>query len=208
MTDSRSGHPVIGVLALQGDVREHLAVLESLGVATVPVRRPAELDAVDGLILPGGESTTIDKLLRVFGLFDPLRAKIRSGFPVLGTCAGMILLADSIVGGTHDQRTLGGLPVTVRRNAFGRQVESSEVTITWLPDGKPLSATLIRAPWVEAAADGVEVLATDGGHGGRVVAVRHGNLVATAFHPEIAGESRVHRYFVDIVLAHAGQDRG
>jgi pyridoxal 5'-phosphate synthase pdxT subunit len=190
---------LIGVLALQGDVREHRAILSGLGVSSIGVRRPPELTSVDGLILPGGESTTIDKLLRAFGLFEPLRARIRDGFPVLGTCAGMILLADTVVDGTHDQQTLGGLPVTVRRNAFGRQVDSSEVTVTWLPDGTPMHATFIRAPWVEAIGDGVEVLAMDESHGGRVVAVKYGNLVATAFHPEISGESRVHSLFVDIV---------
>ncbi|MCJ7826745.1 MAG: pyridoxal 5'-phosphate synthase glutaminase subunit PdxT [Demequinaceae bacterium] len=191
--------PLVGVLALQGDVRENLAALRGLGVDGVPVRRPAELESVDALVLPGGESTTIDKLLRAFGLFEPLRARIREGLPVLGTCAGMILLADSITGGTTDQQVLGGIPMTVRRNAFGRQIDSSEVTLVWLPDGKPMHATFIRAPWVESMGEGVEVLAID--HGGRVVAVRYGNLVATAFHPEISGESRVHRYFVDIVLA-------
>ncbi|MBN2176984.1 MAG: pyridoxal 5'-phosphate synthase glutaminase subunit PdxT [Demequinaceae bacterium] len=193
--------PVVGVLALQGDVREHLDALRGLGVDGVTVRRLAELESVDALILPGGESTTIDKLLRAFGLFEPLRARIREGLPVLGTCAGMILLADTILGGTSDQQVLGGIPVTVRRNAFGRQVDSSEVTLLWLPDGKPMNATFIRAPWVESMGEGVEVLATS--PGGRVVAVKHGNLVATAFHPEISAGSRVHRYFVDLVR-HAG----
>ncbi len=193
--------PVVGVLALQGDVREHLAVLAGLGVDAIGVRRLGEMEAVDGFILPGGESTTIDKLLRAFGLFEPLRQRIAEGIPVLGTCAGMILLADTVLDGTHDQQTLGGIPMTVRRNAFGRQVDSSEVTITWLPDGRPMHATFIRAPWVEQVGEGVEVLATDDSHGGRVVAVQHGNLVATAFHPEISGESRVHGFFVDIVRA-------
>lgn len=193
--------PTIGVLALQGDVREHLAALRALKIDGVPVRRLAELDAVDALILPGGESTTIDKMLRAFGLFEPLRARIGLGLPVFGTCAGMILLADGILDGTEDQQVLGGIPMTVRRNAFGRQVHSAEATLTWLPDGRPMHATFIRAPWVESIGDGVEVLATDEDHGGRVVAVRYRNLVATAFHPEISGESRVHRYFVNVVLA-------
>ena len=196
-----ASQPVVGVLALQGDVREHVAVLGGLGVEAITVRRVAELEVADGLVLTGGESTTIDKLLRAFGLFEPLRARIADGLPVLGTCAGMILLADTVLDGTHDQQTLGGLPVTVRRNAFGRQVDSSEVTITWRPDGRPMHATFIRAPWVEAVGEGVEVLATDDAHGGRVVAVKSGNLVATAFHPEISGEARVHRLLVDIVLA-------
>lgn len=199
--------PTIGVLALQGDVREHLAVLGEIGVEVVPVRRGPELEAVQGLVLPGGESTTIDKLLRAFGLFDPVRERIQGGLPVLGTCAGMVLLSDRILDGTADQQVLGGIPVTVRRNAFGRQVQSSEVVVTWNPDGRPMRATLIRAPWVEEVGEGVEVLATDPSHGGRVVAVRYGNLVATAFHPEISGEPRVHRYFVDIVLA-VGRGRG
>ncbi len=199
--NSASRAPVIGVLALQGDVREHKAVLTGLGVDAVEVRRSRELEAVDGLVLPGGESTTIDKLLRAFGLFEPLRTRIADGLPVLGTCAGMILLADKVIDGTHDQQTVGGLPVTVRRNAFGRQVDSSEVTLTWLPDGLPMHATFIRAPWVEEVGEGVKVLATDDFHGGRVVAVRYGTIVATAFHPEISGESRVHGLFVDIVRA-------
>jgi 5'-phosphate synthase pdxT subunit len=197
-----SATPLVGILALQGDVREHREALEGLDARVVSVRRLAELGAVDGLVLPGGESTTIDKLLRAFGLFDPLRARIRDGLPVLGTCAGMILLADRILDGTSDQQTLGGLPVTVRRNAFGRQVDSSEETVTWRPDGKPMGATFIRAPWVEDVAEGVEVLATDDARGGRVVAVRHGNVVATAFHPELSDDSRVHRLFLDVVEAH------
>jgi 5'-phosphate synthase pdxT subunit len=195
------GRPIVGVLALQGDVREHLAALHGLGIDGRGVRRLAELVAVDALILPGGESTTIDKMLRAFGLFEPLRTRIEDELPVLGTCAGMILLADEIVGGIADQQVLGGIPITVRRNAFGRQIHSAEATLTWLPDGRPMHATFIRAPWVESMGEGVEVLATDDSHGGRVVAVRYGNLVATAFHPEISGESRVHRFFADIVLA-------
>lgn len=194
--------PLIGVLALQGDVPEHREMLMRVGARTVDVRRPDELASVDGIVLPGGESTTIDKLVRAFGLFSPLRERIGEGLPVLGTCAGMILLADTIVDGTHDQQTLGGLPVTVRRNAFGRQVDSAEQTLTWIPDGQPMHATLIRAPWVEAVGEGVEVLATEASHGGRVVAVRYGNIVATAFHPEISGEPRVHQFFIDIVRAH------
>jgi 5'-phosphate synthase pdxT subunit len=193
--------PVVGVLALQGDVREHRTMLEALGARVIEVRRPAELDSVDGLVLPGGESTTIDKLLRAFGLFDRLRQRIADGLPVLGTCAGMILLADRIEGATHDQRTLGGLPVTVRRNAFGRQVDSAEVALTWLPDGRPMHGTFIRAPWVEEWGDDVEVLALDPDHGGRVVAIRYRSIVATAFHPELSGETRVHELFLSLVAA-------
>ncbi len=191
----------VGVLALQGDVHEHVRALAACGVETARVRRLADLQAVDALVLPGGESTTIDKLLRIFDLREPLRERIAAGLPVFGSCAGMILLADVIVDGSHDQQTLGGIPMTVRRNAFGRQVDSSEVLLTWEPDGTDMTATFIRAPWVEDHAADVEVLATDHAHGGRVVAVRHGSLMATAFHPEISGDLRVHQYFVDMVRA-------
>ena len=189
----------VGVLALQGDVREHAAALERCGATPVPVRRHAELEAVDALVIPGGESTTIDKLLRAFDLFEPLRARIGDGLPVLGTCAGMVLLADEIEGAIEGQRTLGGIPMVVRRNAFGRQVQSSEATLTWEPDGTDMPATFIRAPWVESVGEGVEVLATDRSHGEvpRAVAVAHGPLVATAFHPEVTGDDRVHRFFLD-----------
>ncbi len=191
----------VGVLALQGDVREHLAVLDTCGVEGFGVRRERELASADALVIPGGESTTIDKLLRAFGLFEPLRARLREGMPALGTCAGMILLADAIVDGTLDQQTLGGIPMTVRRNAFGRQVDSSEAELIWRPDGSPMHATFIRAPWVEALDPAVEILATDDRHGGRVVAVRYGALLATAFHPELTGETRVHRLLVDLAGA-------
>jgi 5'-phosphate synthase pdxT subunit len=137
-------------------------------------------------------------LLRAFGLSESLRARLRDGMPALGTCAGMILLADSIVDGTSDQQTLGGIPMTVRRNAFGRQVDSSETEILWRPDGSPMHVTFIRAPWVEKLDPSVEILATDDHHDGRVVAVRHGSLLATAFHPELTGETRVHRLLVDL----------
>lgn len=188
----------VGVLALQGDVREHLAVLDACGVEAFGVRRESELGRADALVIPGGESTTIDKLLRAFGLFEPLRARLREGLPALGTCAGMILLADAIVDGTSDQQTLGGIPMTVRRNAFGRQVDSSESELVWKPDGSAMHATFIRAPWVEALDPAVEILAQDDHHGGRVVAVRYGSLLATAFHPELTGETRVHRLLVDL----------
>jgi 5'-phosphate synthase pdxT subunit len=194
--------PVIGVLALQGDVREHLAALREQGAEAVAVRRPEELAAVDGLVVPGGESTTIAKLADRFGLLEPLRTAVRTGLPAYGTCAGMILLADRILDGPADQETIGGLDVTVRRNAFGRQVDSfeSEIAFDGL-DGGPLHAVFIRAPWVEKAGDGVQVLGrvVGGPADGKIVAVRQGNLVATSFHPELTGDRRVHALFVDLV---------
>jgi 5'-phosphate synthase pdxT subunit len=194
--------PTIGVLALQGDVREHLAVLRAQGAEVVTVRRPEELDAVDGLVLPGGESTTIAKLADRFGLLQPLRKAVANGLPVYGSCAGMILLADRILDAPADQETIGGLDVTVRRNAFGRQVDSfeSDVAVEGL-DGGPVHAVFIRAPWVEEAGPGVEVLGRvlGGPADGRIVAVRQGHLVATSFHPELTGDRRVHALFVDLV---------
>ncbi|WP_372593425.1 pyridoxal 5'-phosphate synthase glutaminase subunit PdxT [Actinotalea sp.] len=195
----------IGVLALQGDVREHLAAIEASGARAVPVRRQSELEAVDGIVLPGGESTTIDKLLRIFELFDPLRAAIRDGLPAYGSCAGMILLAERITGGLPDQQTLGGLDMTVRRNAFGRQVDSFEtdLVVDQVPDSAvdPVHAVFIRAPWVEEVGPGVEVLARveSGDAAGRIVAVRERDVLATSFHPEITGDVRLHRLFVQIV---------
>ncbi len=189
----------IGVLALQGDVREHARILESLGAAAVPVRRESELAAVDGLVLPGGESTTMVKLALAFDLLEPLRAVIKEGMPVYGSCAGMILLADRIADGIEGQQTIGGLDVLVRRNAFGRQVDSFEADLDapelGEPD-RPFRAVFIRAPWVEEVGRDVEVLATAGEH---VVAVRQGPLMATSFHPELTGDDRVHRYFLDLV---------
>ena len=194
--------PVIGVLALQGDVREHLAALRAHGAEAVPVRRPEELAAVDGLVIPGGESTTIAKLAARFGLLEPLRKAVGAGLPAYGSCAGMILLADRILDAPADQETVGGLDVTVRRNAFGRQVDSfeSEIALDGLPGG-PLHAVFIRAPWVEEAGDGVEVLGrvVGGPADGKIVAVRQGNVVATSFHPELTGDRRVHALFVDLV---------
>jgi len=205
--DPALGFPVvtstIGVFALQGDVREHLRMLAGLGVIAVPVRRPAELDACDGLVIPGGESTTMAKLARTFGLFEPLREAVASGLPTFGTCAGMIMLADRIEDGTTDQETLGGLDITVRRNAFGRQVDSFEGDLDFDGLDDPVHAIFIRAPWVEQVGDDVAVLARveHGPAAGRIVAVRQGPLMATSFHPEVGGDSRIHRTFVDLVRA-------
>jgi pyridoxal 5'-phosphate synthase pdxT subunit len=193
--------PLIGVLALQGDVREHLHVLDRIGVDSLAVRRPEELDACAGLVLPGGESTTMARLARTFGLLEPLRERIAAGLPAFGTCAGMILLADRVVDGAPGQETVGGLDITVRRNAFGRQVDSFEHDLAFASLGAPVHAVFIRAPWVEEAGAGVEVLArVDAGPAaGRIVAVRQGPLMATSFHPEVGGDTRVHRLFVDLV---------
>lgn len=199
--------PTVGVLSLQGDVAEHVRMLEHLGARTVRVRRPEELARVDALVLPGGESTTIEKLLRAFDLVEPLQDALRAGLPTMGTCAGMILLADEILDAAPGQRGVGGIDMVVRRNAFGRQVDSFEMSLAapgLLPDGdgdRPLRAVFIRAPWAESVGDGVEVLATvavddGGGHGDavdRIVAVRQGALIATAFHPETTSEPFVHQ---------------
>ena len=195
--------PVVGVLALQGDVREHLAALERAGARGVPVRRPVELAGLDGLVMPGGESTTMSKLAVAFDLLEPLREQVRSGLPAYGSCAGMIMLADRVVDGSPDQQTVGGIDMIVRRNAFGRQVDSFEADLGFacLPDGPALHAVFIRAPWVESVGDGVRVLATTPTAGAvdRIVAVRQGALLATSFHPELTGDDRVHAYFVKIV---------
>ncbi|MGI5215338.1 pyridoxal 5'-phosphate synthase glutaminase subunit PdxT [Plantactinospora sp. CA-290183] len=197
----------IGVLALQGDVREHLHALTSAGATARPVRRPEELERVDGLVIPGGESTTMSKLADVFELREPIRKRIEGGMPVYGSCAGMIMLATEVLDGRPDQQGFGGIGMTVRRNAFGRQVDSFEapVEITGVP-GPPFHAVFIRAPWVERVADGVEVLGrvSAGPAAGRIVAVRQGNAVATAFHPELTGDLRVHRYFAELVGEAAG----
>ncbi|QBI55118.1 pyridoxal 5'-phosphate synthase glutaminase subunit PdxT [Streptomonospora litoralis] len=198
--------PTVGVLALQGDTAEHLRVLGGLGVPAVPVLRPEDLDRVDGLILPGGESTTMSKLAARYELVEPLRKHIGEGMPAYGTCAGMILLADRIVEGSADQETLGGLDVTVRRNAFGRQTESFEGRIDMDGlDGEPFDAVFIRAPWVESVGGGVRVLGqiAGGERAGRIVAVRQGGLLATSFHPELTGDPRIHRLFVDMVKGQA-----
>ena len=201
--------PLVGVLALQGDVREHLAALRDAGAEAVPVRRPEELEPLDGIVLPGGESTTIDKLARIFEVREPLIKRLESGLPAFGSCAGMILLADRLVDTAPGQQTLGGIDMTVRRNAFGRQVESFEedLRVGGL-EGGPVRAVFIRAPWVEDLGDGVDVLARveQGPAAGRVVAVRQGHLMATSFHPEITGDHRVHRYFVEELVRPAGGD--
>ncbi len=193
--------PSIGVLAVQGDVREHVRVLRSIGADAFTVRRPAELARCDGLVLPGGESTTMAKLARTFDLFDPLVERIRGGMPTFGTCAGMIMLADRIEDGIEGQETLGGLDITVRRNAFGRQVDSFEGDIDVDGLDTPVHAVFIRAPWVEDVGSTVEVLATipEGPAAGRIVAVRQGSIMATSFHPEVGDDDRVHRSFVDLV---------
>ncbi|MDX3195007.1 pyridoxal 5'-phosphate synthase glutaminase subunit PdxT [Streptomyces sp. MN03-5084-2B] len=200
-----SSEPVIGVLAMQGAVREHVAMLAEAGARAVPVRRAAELSEVDGLVLPGGESTTMSRLLESFELLEPLRARIAGGLPAFGSCAGMILLARQTLDGRPDQQQLGGLDVVVRRNAFGRQVDSFEADLDFAGVEGEVRAVFIRAPWVEKAGDGVEVLATVSGVPGvdedtaRIVAVRQGAVLATAFHPELTPDVRVHRLFVDLV---------
>ena len=193
--------PRVGVLALQGDVREHVRALTSAGADVVAVRRVEDLDRLDGLVLPGGESTTIGTLLDRFELLEPLRAAVKTGLPVYGSCAGMILLADEVLDGKPGQPTIGGLDIAVRRNAFGRQVESFEADLPMTDVGE-VHAVFIRAPWVERAGEGVEVLATvppAAPAAGRVVAVRRGPLLATSFHPELTGDGRVHQLFVRMV---------
>ncbi|WP_330295446.1 pyridoxal 5'-phosphate synthase glutaminase subunit PdxT [Streptomyces sp. NBC_00503] len=191
--------PVIGVLALQGDVREHLIALASADAVARPVRRPEELAEVDALVIPGGESTTMSKLAVLFGMLEPLRERVRAGMPVYGTCAGMIMLADKLLDGREDQETLGGIDMIVRRNAFGRQNESFEAQVDFAGiEGGPVEGVFIRAPWVESVGASAEVLATYDGH---TVAVRQGNVLATSFHPELTGDDRVHAYFVDMVRA-------
>jgi len=189
----------IGVLALQGDVAEHVRALEESGARALPVRRLAELDAVDALVIPGGESTTMSKLLVAFDLLDPLEERVHAGMPVWGTCAGMILLARVVLDGRPDQHSLGAIDMTVRRNAFGRQVDSYEEDLDVVGLETPFHAVFIRAPWVEQVGAGVEVLARAGNTSdGPVVAVRSGHALATSFHPEVGGDERLHRLFVDM----------
>lgn len=187
----------VGVLALQGDVREHINSLNACGVDPISVRRASEIDQIDALVLPGGESTTIAQLAEVFGIYDQLKSRIATGMPVYGSCAGMILLANEILDAKAGQKTFGGLDITVRRNAFGRQVDSFESDIAFADGSSDLiRAVFIRAPWVEKVGAGVEVLASVENH---AVAVRSKSLLATSFHPELTGDHRIHRYFIEEV---------
>ncbi len=195
---------IVGVLALQGDVAEHLSALAECDVLARPVRRPAELETVDALVLPGGESTTMSLLAREFGLLEPLRTRIAAGMPAYGVCAGMVLLATEVLDGRGDQQNVGGIEMTVRRNAFGRQVDSFEAPVELDGvAGGAFPAVFIRAPWVERVGPEVAVLGrvSDGAAAGRIVAVRYRNVLATAFHPELTGDLRVHRLFVEMVHA-------
>jgi 5'-phosphate synthase pdxT subunit len=187
--------PRIGVLALQGDVREHIAALQAADAEPVAVRRPTDLDDIDGIILPGGESTTIGKLLVTFDVLEPLRAALAGGLPAYGSCAGMILLADRVLDAPPDQVGLGGIDMTVRRNAFGRQVDSFEGPVSFDGIGE-VEAVFIRAPWAEDVGEDVKVLARAAD---KIVAVRQGSLLATSFHPELTGDPRVHQMFVTMV---------
>ena len=192
---------IVGVLALQGDVREHVSALNDCGVEAISVRTPEELEEVQALVVPGGESTTISKLARSFNLIDPIRVRIRAGMPVYGSCAGLILLADRILDAIDGQESFGGLDVTARRNAFGRQVDSFESDIEFKGlTGPKFRAIFIRAPWIEECGPSVEVLARIDNH---PVAVRSGNLLATSFHPELTSDNRVHRYFVESICFNA-----
>ncbi|NUO61693.1 MAG: pyridoxal 5'-phosphate synthase glutaminase subunit PdxT [Hamadaea sp.] len=201
MRVSPEAQPVVGVLALQGDFREHLAALAECDVIARPVRRPGEVAEIDALVIPGGESTTMSNLAQEFEVFEPIRERLRAGLPAYGTCAGMIMLADEVLDGRPDQRSFGGLALQVRRNAFGRQVDSFETPVEIAGvEGGPVTAVFIRAPWVEKVIGDVEVLGQVGdGPDARIVAVRQGNLLATSFHPELTGDLRLHRYFVDMV---------
>ena len=203
MPRSPNEQPLIGVLGLQGAVPEHIAMLQGAGADAMPVRRRGDLDEVDGIVLPGGESTTMSNLLLAFELLDPLRERIAAGMPAFGSCAGMILLAGQVLDGRKDQHQLDALDVVVRRNAFGRQVDSFETDLD--VDGASMHAVFIRAPWVDKASDDVEVLArvpatgVPEGAADRIVAVRQGAVLATAFHPELTGDDRMHRLFTAMV---------
>lgn len=186
--------PRVGVLALQGDFREHLAIIEAVGCDAVPVKTSEQLESVDALIVPGGESTTIGKLALRFGLMEPLRRAVSEGLPTYGTCAGLILLADSLTDG--DQPLIGGLDVVVRRNAFGRQNESFEASLAIGDLDEPFEAVFIRAPWIEKAGSEVDVLASIDDH---PVMVRQGNILASSFHPELTGDTRIHQMLLDLI---------
>jgi len=192
---------IVGVLALQGDVREHIKSLSDCGVDAITVKSLSDLERIDALVIPGGESTTISKLARSFGLFDAIRQRIKAGMPTYGSCAGLILISEEVLGAIEGQESFGGLDVTTRRNAFGRQVDSFEMDIEFkgITDPK-FRAVFIRAPWIERCGEGVEVLARVEG---RVVAVRSNSLLATSFHPELTGDNRIHRYFVDVICREA-----
>jgi 5'-phosphate synthase pdxT subunit len=197
-----SAAPRVGVLALQGDVREHLRALATSGAEPVPVGTAEELASVDALVIPGGESTTMSRLARIDGLFPPLRSARAAGMPMYGSCAGMIMLADEVLDAREDQETIGGIDMTVRRNAFGRQVDSFEAPVAVAAVGPgDFPAVFIRAPWVETVGPDVEVLATvvRGGDASTIVAVRQGSLLATAFHPELTPDTRIHALFVQMV---------
>lgn len=206
MKDSiRNRRCVIGVLALQGDVREHLDAVRRCGVEAVPVRRAEEFEKIDGLIIPGGESTAMSKLLTAFNLYEPLKAVLLAGLPVYGSCAGMIMLAEKVTESRADFKALSAIPMTVRRNAFGRQRDSFEAELNFRGVGA-VSAVFIRAPWVESVGAEVEVLATiddpfDGSD--HIVAVKYGSAMATSFHPEVTGDYRIHQYFINLVLKHS-----
>lgn len=194
---------IVGVLALQGDVREHINALLECGVEAVPVKTPEELNRVDGLVIPGGESTTISKLARSFGLFEPIRTRIGAGMPVYGSCAGLILVSDRVEDAAADQETFGGLDVTTRRNAFGRQVDSFECDLEINGISLPrFRAVFIRAPWIENCGPDVEILAEVNNH---PVAVRSKNMLATSFHPELTGDNRIHKYFVEVICRNASK---
>ena len=186
----------IGVLSLQGDFREHLATFSELSIPTVRVRKPADLVGISGLVIPGGESTVIDKLSKIYELREPIKGLIKQGLPVFGTCAGLIMLANNLVDATESQENFGGLDVEVQRNAFGSQVDSFETTVEFKGIPEPVSAAFIRAPIVRSTGNDVEVLATLSD--GTIVAVKQGNLLGSSFHPEVCGETKIHEYFVEM----------
>jgi len=188
----------VGVLALQGAFREHVYALEALDVSAVSVRLPHQLDDLSGLIVPGGESTAISKLMESYGFYEPVVARYREGMAVWGTCAGAILIAQRVIDGIQGQRSLSLMNVSARRNAYGRQIDSFEADLDFAHIGEPFRGVFIRAPWIEEVGEGVEVLAR---HDGHIVAAREGRLLATTFHPELTGDPRVHRYFVERVVA-------